>query len=410
MTLCLIVSHSSLIMLRIADCNADNVVIAPDLSPCGTASERITVQAWASFEEVPKHLLVCVVSLHKVVKCLGNEDENRALLLEHQARAAHRLRHMITDAAHPQPDSQMSAAACMFLCLGIQQSAYGDWRTHLHGAKALLGPWREDVRGHDDFDRFVISLVDIYGTTTAPSTLLSRNTLDEHILYLKLVDSLQVEILDTLTPVPLEVLKATIAINIHRTAVANQDGTCCLQHYPEIPSCRAILDSLQHFNPYQWACGLPSKYVPDAESWTLLATCYQAASTLYLLQSHTSTADGKDRDELPNHTRSSIYHILLKSITELFDRRLQGGMHYKFILWPMVICGIEAAARRGRIDLEFLCSSLETTTLELGTLGMREAAEFLENVWTDCELRRSHSDCYTIDWDDTFKRAPVFLM
>ncbi|KAK1912981.1 hypothetical protein P3342_004917 [Pyrenophora teres f. teres] len=387
-----------------------NFVIAPDLSPCGAPFEDITVQAWASFEEISKHLIVCIVSLHKVVKCLGNEDENQALLLKHQARAAHKLRHMIMDAAHPQLDSHMSAAACMFLCLGIQQSAYGTWRTHLQGAKALIGPWREDMLGHDDFGRFVISVVDIYGATTAPSTLLSKNTLHEHILYLKLVGCLQVEILDTLTPVPLELLKATIAINIHRTAVANQDGPSCLQHYPEIPSRSAILDSLQHFNPYQWAYGLPSKYVLDAESWTLLATCYQAASILYLFQSHSSTADGIGRDELPNHTRTPIYDILLNSIMELFDRRLQGGIHYKFILWPMVICGIEAAARRGRTDLEFLCSSLETTTLELGTLGMREAAEFLKNVWTDCELRWSHSNCLAIDWDDTFKRAPVFLM
>jgi hypothetical protein len=386
-------------------------MIAPDLSPRGTSFHRVTIQAWASFGELTKHILVCTVSLHKVVKCLGDKDEHQRLFLTHQARAARGLYQMIMEAAHPQLDTQLSEAACEFLCLGIQQSAYGTWRTHLNGAKALIGSWQEDMLGRDDFDRFIISVVDIYGTTMAPSKLLSKDTLAEHMMYLRLVGNLQVDILSTLTPVPLEILKATIAINIHRAAVADQDGLSHQHRYQNIPSLNSILASLRVFDSHRWAYGLPSDYAMDAENWALLATCYQTATTLYLYQSHSSTADSSTKDELPNDTRSATYNTLFKSIAELFDRRLKGGTHYKFVLWPMVICGIESAARGKRVDLRFLCSSLETTTLDLGTLGMRDAAEFLENVWAECERRRSHlMDCVTIDWDETFKRAPVFLM
>lgn len=114
-------------------------MIAPDLSPCGTSVDRITIEARASFGELPKHLYVCMVSLHRVVKCLGNEDENRALILNHQARAARRLYQMIMDVSHSHLDTRLVDAACMLLCLDIQKSAYGAWRTHLNGAIALIG-------------------------------------------------------------------------------------------------------------------------------------------------------------------------------------------------------------------------------------------------------------------------------
>jgi hypothetical protein len=386
-------------------------MIAPDLSPCGASSQRITNQAWESFGGLTKHLYVCVVSLHKIVKCVGNKDEHRTLFLNFQACAARRLYQMIMDAAHPQLDTQLSEAASMLLCIGIQQSAYGTWRTHLGGAKALVSSWQEDLPGKDDFTRFIISVVDVYGATMAPSKLLSEHTLAEHIIYLKLMGRLQVDILSTLTPVPLEILKATIAINVHRAAIVNPHGLSCQQRYQDVPSLVAILVSLQSFECHRWAYGLPSEYALHAEDWALLATCYQAATTLYLFQSHNSTVDSSTGDEVPNDTRYATYHTLVSSITGLFDRRLQGGTHYKFVLWPMVICGIESAACGERVNLQFLCSSLETTTLDLGTLGMREAAQFLETVWADCELRRSPlTDCVTIDWDKTFRLAPVFLM
>ncbi|KAH5182148.1 hypothetical protein HBH68_176670 [Parastagonospora nodorum] len=388
-----------------------NAMIVPDLSPCGTSVHCITVEDWASVGELPKHLYVCMVSLHRVVKCLGNEDENRALILNHQAYAARRLYQMIIDVAHPRLDTRLVEAACMFLCLDIQQSAYGAWRTHLKGAKALIGSWEEDMQGRDDFVRFVISVIDIYGATMTPSKLLLEDTLAEHLLYLRIVGSLQVDVLSTLTPIPLEILKATIAINSHRAAVTDQHRISDQQRYQHLPSLNAILASLRQFDSYRWAYGLPSQYVLEAENWALFATCYQSATTLYLFQSCSPTADCSTGDELQNNTRRATYHILVKSITELFGRRLQGCTHYKYVLWPMVICGIESAARGERNDLKFLCSSLETTTLDLGTLSMREAAEFLENVWAGCGLRRSHlMDCVAIDWDETFKLAPIFLI
>ena len=386
-------------------------MIVPDLSPNAPSSYYIT-EAWTACGDIERHLTVCIVSVHKLIKCIGNIHEHQSLLLIHQASAASKLQSMISAATEPQLDVQLFQAANMFLYAQIQQSAYGPWRTHLQGAKALIGSRQETILGRYDFAFFSFCMVDIYGTTMAPSRLLSKEMIAEHMLYLELVGRLDVDVPNTLTPIPSAVVEATITINIHRIARSNGLGATNDPRHQNMPSPSAVLASLQQFDATRWARGLPSDALTYSIGWVALAQGYQAATMLHLFQSGLPLAS----IGIQNNIRWVTYRTLITAIKDLFDQRLHGGTHHKFMLWPMVVCGIEAAFRMEREDLDFLRDSLETMTLDLGSLTMRGAAAFLKNVSKHCEnrldhLRRDHlEDSIAVEWDKIFDCAPVFIV
>jgi hypothetical protein len=395
-------------MLLLLNTAIDNSMIAPDLAPDPSSLYHITDSAWSTFGKLDKHLYICIVTSHKTVKGLGN---NNMLLLHHQAAAARELHLMITEKGDKRSEARIIEAASMFLSSQIQQSAYGPWRIHLDGAKALFGSWRRPLTGCDDYALYNITIIDIYGTTMAPSRLLSMETIAQHSFYSKMLARLDVDPLCTLTPVPQEILNATIAINICRARNEARDGSSKDHLRQQGLSLDAVLVSLQQFDPNQWANELPSRYTRHSRSWMLLATCYSSATILYLFQSYKCCSIDRPAGTYLSGPRQAAYQDLTSAITETFKQRMQKGTHYKFILWPMVIGGIEAAARGNFADIEFLCRSLETMTLDLGTFAMREAAVFLRGLWDDCAKRReSPQRNAKFDWDDIFMRAPLFLM
>jgi hypothetical protein len=172
----------------------------------------------------------------------------------------------------------------------------------------------------------------------------------------------------------------------------------------------SLLVLLQAFDPVVWAAHLPRHTLSHTTSWTLLARCFQAATILYLYQ---TCASGLPIDDERNggDVRTLHYHSLSTAIQELFVSKLCGGIHYKYVLWPMLICGIESVARRDTLRTRFLCESLEQTTLDLGTLSMREASILLEKL----ESNSAHDITGTsygmnMGWDRIFQRAPLFLL
>jgi hypothetical protein len=72
----------------------------------------------------------------------------------------------------------------------------------------------------------------------------------------------------------------------------------------------------------------------------------------------------------PAKVRQTAYRILDAAVIDIFQQSVHRGTHYKFVLWPLVICGIETVARGHGVKLQFLCEALEKTTIDLGTLAM----------------------------------------
>lgn len=388
---------------------ADNAMISPDLSPDGSFGYQITIPVWSQLGEAERHLYVCLVMLHRVVRKIGKEGDNRLTFHRHQACAARQLQRLISNASNTEPNPSIAEVASMFLCSQIQESAYGSWRHHLRGAKAILNTIRNTTFNHDDFGHYNITVVDIYGTAMAPVTMLSEETISQHLLYRKLVNSFKVDSLSTLTPIPTELVVATIDINIFRATAVIQEEPPSKHNRENVLPTTSILSNLQEFDSYHWADTLPSKHKGYAQSWALLATCYREATILYLFQSHSANAQ-RQIHESSVDIRHHALQILYAAITDLFGQRLQGGTHYKFVLWPMVICGIELIAEGQQQKLHVLCDALENMTLDLGTFAMREAATFLSSLWSDYETMRHTFNYAAIDWDEAFKRAPIFLM
>ena len=392
--------------------SADNARIVPDLSASGTSDLFIKATEWIVMDDIAKHLYICVVALHKVIRNDRPGSTNKVLFHHHQACAAKRLQERITQVENVGPNPEILEATTMFLSTQIQGSAYSPWKVHINGAKALLEKWGfRSLLGRCDFAYYVLLMTDTYGTTMVPSRLLSLEKVEQHLLYLDMIESVHVDTLTTLTPIPTDIIKATVRINIYRISAAIRPDVPCDPVIAEDTSPSFIMDALREFDPLVWASNLPPHALAEHDSWVMLAACFQHATMLYVLMvCNAGTANKTSLSELSEGARSHIYQELVAGIHDLLKRKRHGGTHYKFIFWAMVICGVEAAVKQDRIELQFLHDALQETTLDLGTLAMREAAEFLLEVWNHCEQRLTKSQRVDIVWDTVFERAPVFLM
>lgn len=404
-------------------------MIAPDLTAnksLGNLNE-ITPSEWLMWGKPERHLYACVVALHRSIQngtASSIISSGSAMFFHHRARAAGLLSKQLSISRHTHHDPSVFWGILMFMASHIQESAYSPWRMHLNAAISLRDLWRRDgFRGPCDFAYFNFMVADIYGTSTMSLYPLSGAVIEQHMFYMNLVGRLKVDASSSLTPIPDEMITATAAINILRA----MKGTT----RPELAiSPLDILSFVQAFAPSSWAqtvCCTPdspsqndhascpqsssSSSSDDHGSWNSLALCYQAANILYL----TLTVEPRTQDFLNPHlwidARMTAYKTLTAAIRDLLDRKCKGGTHYKFILWPMVIAGVEAVARRDRAELDLLSKSLDELSLQLGTMAMSEASSFLSALWYDYEgLGGSYGDVIAIDWDRAFVNAPIFLM
>jgi len=388
----------------------DNSVIAPDMSAIPSSVFAVSVDEWRSMDEASRHLYICLVAQHRTVCRSGDESQNRMLFHRHQAYAAQCLHRKLLKLGSKDPDPRLVEATSMFVCSQLQASVYGPWRIHLEGAKALLQRWGGygSLLGRCDFACYILVTTDIYGTTTSPQALLGAETVSQHRLYERLLEQLQIDTWMTVVPVPIDILLATIHINILRAdASADMDGN------EDAVALRAreslsILSSLRSFDPRAWAMRLPAPTLRHLEGWMMLATCFQAATILYLFlgQPHGVLMDAESQG-----IRLASYHTLVAMVLELHRERRQDGKHYKFITWPMVMCGIEAVVQRDGVEIKFLCDALDVTTTDLGCMAMRDAADFLAALWRRTEKARAGSEeDVELNWNNVFERAPVFLM
>ena len=389
---------------------ADNAVVAPDLAADGSSSfYTIDISKWAEFNVSKKHLTLCLVTLHRVVRKYGDVAHNQALYHYHQACAAEILSRKIQTSVQMEPNLELFEDVSLFFFSQIQASAYGAWKAHLSAAKTLFNLWGVEVlMGNVDYEFFLCHLVlaDVFGTSMATTTHISAADVSQHKTYLELLGRFSVDVCSTMVPIPEAIVRATAAMNITRAAgsVSSLQTVTTEQHPPL--SISSIFESLQSFDPAEWATHRPRHTYSQAPSWTLLATCFQSATILYFIHCSEMDISGVDEDLVLYH------HTQLKNaVCDLYDLKKHGGVLYKYILWPMVVNGVEAVMLNDEEHLRFLCELLEQTTIDLGTLSMREASIFLEELWVNNKRRTAErSNELPLDWDTIFVRAPLFLM
>jgi hypothetical protein len=334
----------------------------------------------------------------------------------HQACAARLLSDTISTVSTSRPDQQLLRSIHMFLSSHIQQGAYTPWRSHLNGAHGLLALWGPKAcMGEGDFVYFMLMMTNIFGTTTTPSYLITEEIMLQHRFYLEIIDDLKVDFMSSLTPIPPALVKAVAKINILRATWRHWGDP--LAHDPDPAE---ILSSLERFSCAAWVEAATSEHVDlstqscpsfqqdsSSLSWEMLVGSFRNAAILYLI---ISTSGPRISSRGPLHAnRKTTYLALQQSIDWLFEAKLAGGTHHKFIIWPMVIAGIEAVYARDELHLRSLQNRLHGVTRDLGTLVMRDAAVFLGNLWDRShgnELRHPSYQC----WDDIVSDSPLFLM
>lgn len=343
--------------------------------------------------------------LHRAVLKYGDVNHNQALFHYHQACAAEILNHKIKSLGQLGPDPELFEDVSLFFFSQIQASAYGAWRAHLNAAKTLFNLWGvETLMGNPDYEFQLchLALADIFGAAMAPASHITAEDVEQHKVYLRLLGRFKVDVCNTMVPIPEPIVRSVAAINISR-APKLPEVQCKQEEVGNPASTDAIMDSLRAFDPTVWALQRPRHTPSQATSWALLATCFQAAAVLYLVRT-SPTGTYKDAADL-------FYGRLTKCIRELYELRQEGGTLYKYILWPMVVCGVEAVVRNDERQMKSLCGLLEQTTMDLGTLSMREAAKFLDELWlTSTKTDHASSSRVPLDWDTIFGRGPLFLM
>ncbi|WYZ43581.1 hypothetical protein EsH8_VII_000017 [Colletotrichum jinshuiense] len=419
-----------------------NQKIAPDLTvnEVWASMFMLDVGSWFGFHQSSQHLYICIVALHRAIqknpdimqhqwmhdRTGMNDSENVEMLHYHQACAARLLSEGISTATSTNPNHTLLSGVAMFLCLQVQQGAYTPWRSHLNGAHGLLNFWGERTcLGSHDSIYFTIMTTNIFGSTTTPSHLFSEDTIAQHLFYLDIIDSLQFESIVSLVPVPNILLKAVIEINLFRAKRR-------LTRYPsslEVKLKTARIDAdellslLQQFPSKTWAestihrqQAFTSKMSEDLnctgiqaslEGWQHLAESFRMAIIIYLISSVTS--GNKSRHASWKTYRAAAYCTLKGTIHWLCEQATNGGTLHKFILWPMVIAGIETVHIGDREYATFIKTQLLGLSRDLGTLAMRDAALFLDGLWSKCH-DSGQGNSETIGWDATFTGAPLFVM
>lgn len=339
--------------------------------------------------------------------------QDQALFHYHQACAAEILNHKIQTLGQVGPDPELFEDVSLFFFSQIQSSAYGAWRAHLSAAKTLFNLWGvESLMGNMDYEFFLCHLVlsDVFGTAMAPASTILADDVTQHKIYLGLLGRFNVDVCSTMVPIPDEIARATAAINISR-GERSKLSTDSAERQICTASVSSIWTVIHAFSPEHWASRRSGSTIEQTTSWALLATCFHSAVALYFARTLGTGMSSTESDWVGDE-RDVDYNQLVQAIQELYNLKSQGGVHYKYILWPMVVSGVEAVDRSDKRQLRFLCERLQQTTIDLGTLSMREASVFLEELWS----KRGRSDAESpgsttkVDWDAVFECAPLFLM
>ncbi|KAJ0359053.1 hypothetical protein COL154_008603 [Colletotrichum chrysophilum] len=323
----------------------------------------------------------------------------------------------------------------------IQYSAYAPWQAHIHGAWSLIaaqGGMEVLAKASTDLCRVLqqVAVVDIFGISTTCLTEASAKTvLSRYASYAMIFDESMVEIANPWTLMPNGLARTINQINTLRA-----ENLLLPSAKSRTQGLLAVLEFLDAASPDAWAAEVatnatvlltPGRLSEDVETrtaWKALMTAFLNATVLYAINSLAGLGETSLRPVARSQQSMSslvsreaaAYDALMSSIRVLFDQRAQrrepqdrtdppatsAGLLHKFVIWPMVVGGIQAAlVRRDDEAAGYLCSGMQSIGEELGTVSMIDGARLVE------KLSQAHRNGPELtSWDALFDGAPLFLM
>lgn len=184
-------------------------------------------------------------------------------------------------------------------------------------------------------------------------------------------------------------LSELIRINHFRMLAASPKPTNSTKEDLRLEAYR-VLDRIHDFSPEQWA---DSKRF-SKEDWMLLGNIYQAAVSVYCISSLQSLAvlpltSSALRAHRTSHTQ--VLQLLLR-------RALLSPRVKRFMLWPLVVLGVEAAVLGGVAMRDFVKEQLGRMSRHAGTYVPLTAKGVLERFWVSGKT----------SWDSCFDKPYAF--
>ncbi|KAI1111532.1 putative C6 finger domain protein [Nemania sp. NC0429] len=278
------------------------------------------------------------------------------------------------------------AGIVTLLLLDVQQGVFPSWRCHLEGVHSLI-TLRGGVRAlapskHLESLLLCFVFVAVIGNTTSSTSDLTMTSF--HIQQLKVI----MEQYDA-GPCPFQMCPPALFAEIIKiNHIRMQAETEPIMVDDLSQEAYKILNCIYAFSPQQWAESRPSSK-PD---WVLLGSVYQAAVTLYCISSLQSVSVIPSEPSL--RTCCATQGRLLQ---ELLTQTLSSPKTRRYMLWPLVLLGVEAVNSSETMRF-FVEAQLLDLSRHIGSRAPLVAGDILRRFWTSGETR----------WDACFDRPYVF--
>ncbi|KAL7935794.1 fungal-specific transcription factor domain-containing protein [Trichoderma chlorosporum] len=280
------------------------------------------------------------------------------------------------------------AGILTLLLADIQQGTSLNWRCHLEAIYKLimLRGGFHSVAESKSMEPLLLCFwfVAVAGNTTCPASDLFMTTLQhEAVKFLPQQYDTSVSPIQ-LCPIPLFI--EIIKIN-HLRMKATRPSDAIFAQDLQKEGCE-ILSRIDCFSSHQLAESKRS----CQEDWILVGQVYQAAVALYCILSLQSLSIFPKTQTL--RARCAAYGRIIQLLLReaLTSKKLK-----RFMIWPLVVLGVEAvhgsAATRA-----FVSKQLSELSQEVGTYVPLTAKQVLENFWASGDTR----------WDACFDRPYVF--
>jgi hypothetical protein len=151
-----------------------------------------------------------------------------------------------------------------------------------------------------------------------------------------------------------------------------------------------ILSHVYSFHLEQW---VDSKPPPLRNEWLVLGDLHQAAVALYCIHSLQSLSLFPDSEELSTRCR-----MLGRRLQFLLDQAIASPRMRLFVLWPLVVLGVEAL-NGGEAMRTFVEESMLKMSHHIGSYAPMVADAVLRKFWGSGERR----------WDACFDQPYIFL-
>jgi hypothetical protein len=184
------------------------------------------------------------------------------------------------------------------------------------------------------------------------------------------------------------------SLRAQRAVMAHNDNQSQLEEEEEA---QTILQRIHGFSPEQWAESKPAAN----DDWRLVGRIYQAALTIYCTRSlHTLPIRPSPTDNLLN-AQSELHAITQQLLLhELLGIALANNRIQRFLLWPLIVHGVEACHGHGDgRTREFVKEQLCEMSRQVGSYAPLAAKGVLERFWASGET----------GWDACFDRPYLFL-